>query len=278
MFWGTTLALVEATDWHAHDVFELVFCRDGTGLLVLEEQNIELLVRRTILIAPKVRHRYFFREAESATLKIVCVTAEDVSTYLSPAQTSILRHMSREGVTFTDYAGEGLKIWDLSEIIPDGFGHVNHGELNVVWGVIGLLLASHMQGRKISDDRTGARHAETIKKLCEWLDNNLEDNVSLDNLASKFGISRSLLTREFKRYAGTSIVDYVNTRRLQKAGSILASTEKSITEAALESGFSSIANFYKRFQNLYGVTPASFRRQILCSRTSDCEGLKVNAG
>lgn len=276
MFWGTTLTLAEASDWHSHDVFELVFCQDGSGILVLEDKNIELSVRRTILIAPKVRHRYFFRETESATLKIVCVTAEDVATYLSPAQTSILRHMSREGGTFTDYSGEGLKIWNLSEIIPDGFGHVNHGELNIVWGVIGLLLATHMQGRKITDERSGARHVETIKKLCEWLDNNLEDYVSINKLASIFGISRSLLTREFKHYTGTSIVDYVNTRRLQKAATLLTSGEKSITEAAFESGFSSIANFYKRFQNLYGVTPANFKRQILGNKANDCENLKEN--
>jgi len=57
-------------------------------------------------------------------------------------------------------------------------------------------------------------------------------------------------------------VEYINIRRLQKAGIILSSTRKGIDEAAFESGFSSLPNFYRRFKRMYGVSPAEFRSQF----------------
>jgi AraC-like DNA-binding protein len=58
------------------------------------------------------------------------------------------------------------------------------------------------------------------------------------------------------------VVNYINTRRLQRVASLLASTDKNITEAAFESGFPGLANFYRRFKILYGVTPVKFRKMI----------------
>jgi AraC-like DNA-binding protein len=94
------------------------------------------------------------------------------------------------------------------------------------------------------------------------LDSQPEAPVALNEIALRFGLSRSLLTREFRNYTNTSIVEYINIRRLQKAGIILSSTRKGIDEAAFESGFSSLPNFYRRFKRMYGVSPAEFRSQF----------------
>lgn len=71
MFWTASINLAEDSDWHSHDVIELVFCRDGAGSLLLEQQSVELLGNRSILLSSKVVHRYSFREEESADLKFI---------------------------------------------------------------------------------------------------------------------------------------------------------------------------------------------------------------
>ena len=260
--WNIALTLTESSEWHAHDVFEFVFCRAGTGLLVMDQQCIELVSQRTILIEPKARHKYVFRSDESADLKIVCMTSVDVATYLSPFQISALRQMNPSEVTFTDHPNRWPKLLELLTVIPDGFNSDDRGELHVAWGAMALLLAWHFRNLIMPDNGPGKRHLSTIQKVCRWLDSHLENIGGLDEIASRFGLSRSLLTREFRRYTGTSIVDYTNTRRLQKACLILASTDQNITEAAFECGFSSLANFYRKFKVLYGVTPNEFRNLI----------------
>lgn len=262
MFWNITLTLAESSGWHGHDVFELVFCLAGEGSLLLDQQSIELRNRRTILIAPKVRHRFVFKADESADLKIVCMTTADMATYLSPAQGSILNSLKKLRCAFTDHPKKNSRLWRLVEMLPDGLSNEDHGERHVSWGIIGLLLASHARDQQLSGNGSKAKHFETIQKVCQWLDKHLDDTGNLDRIACRFGLSRSLLTREFRRHTSTSIVEYITIRRLQKAGTLLASSDKSITEAAFESGFPSITNFYRRFKGLYGVTPTEFRSQF----------------
>ena len=262
MFWSLSLTLSGSSEWHSHDVFELVFCRAGSGLLILDQENIELVSRRTILIAPKIRHRFVFRETEAADLKIICITSADVATHLSAPQSSFLYNSNKLERKFTDYSEKTSPPWELVEMIPDGLGNQDPGELHLAWGVIGLLLASYMRNNREFENGSGSRHMDTIRRICEWLDSQPEDPGDLDKIALRFGLSRSLLTREFRRYTNTSIVEYINIRRLQKAGMILSSTRKGIAEAAFESGFSSLPNFYRRFKGMYGVSPAEFRSQF----------------
>jgi AraC family transcriptional activator of mar-sox-rob regulon len=259
MFWTASLTLSEPSPVHAHDVIELIFCLAGSGSLLFDQQSIDLAGRRTILIAPGVRHRFTFRPGESADLKVVCLTLQDTVTHLSSAQTAILGQVKGVGATFTDHP-EPSPLWGLIETIPDGLGQEDHGQLLVVWSTIALLLSSHLRNQQMPEMGQEARHVETIRRVCAWLDQHLENTGDLDEIASRFGLSRSLLTLEFRRQTSTSVISYINTRRLQKAGRLLVSG-RGIAEASYDSGFASLANFYRRFKRLYGVTPAEFQKQ-----------------
>lgn len=262
MFWSITLTLSESSEWHSHDVFELILCRAGTGLLILDQENIELVSHRAVLIASKARHRFVFRKNEAADLKIVCITPADIATHLSAAQSSFLYNLNKLEGTFTDFSDKASVQWALVEMIPDGLGNQDPGEVHIAWGIIGVLIASCMRTKRDPENDLGSRHLHRIRKICEWLDGHSEDPGDLNEIALRFGLSRSLLTREFRSYTNTSIVEYINIRRLQKAGIILSSTGAGIAEAAFESGFSSLPNFYSRFKKMYGVSPAEFRRQF----------------
>lgn len=147
-------------------------------------------------------------------------------------------------------------------MIPDGFGEVGRGDTLVVWSAIAMIISLHLKAKNIPLKNTSNQYSNKMQQVVDWLNDNLESNANLNEIATRFGFSRTLLTREFRRYSGTSVGDYLNTRRLQKSASLLASTEQSITEIVYESGFSSVANFYRRFKNLYGVTPVEFRTQV----------------
>lgn len=262
MFWSVALTLSESTEWHSHDVFELILCRAGTGMLILDQENIELVSRRAILISSKARHRFVFRKDETADIKFVCITPADIAIYFSAAQSSFLYSLNKREGSFTDFPEKTSLPWELVEMVPDGLGNQDPGELHIAWGVIGLLLASCMRNKRNPEKASVSIHLNTIRNICEWLDGHPEDPGDLNEIAVRFGLSRSLLTREFRKYTNTSIVEYINIRRLQKAGIILSSTGEGIAEAAFQSGFSSLPNFYRQFKNMYGVSPTEFRHQF----------------
>jgi len=256
-----TLSLEESSGWHSHEVYELLYCRKGNGNIILDNRDIEFQTGRFILIMPEARHRFLFRHGESADVKIFCLTPADTAIQLSSALSIWLRNIINSNAVFSDHEKNG-ELPDIVDRIPDSLGETGKKDLDVIWSRIGLILALHFKSQGNTDIENQGRHSSHVMSVCSWIDIHLEEHLDLDTIASEFGMSRSLLTKEFRKYTNTSVVEYMNIRRLQKAGSILSETEKSITEAAFESGFPSIGNFYRKFKALYGVTPATFRKKL----------------
>jgi len=256
-----TLNLEESSEWHSHGVYELLYCRKGNGHIMLDDKNIPLQAGRFMLVSPKSKHRFLFAKDESADLKFLCITPADANIYLSSTLLHWLNKTQNSNLVFSDHEINS-EISDILEKIPDVLGEIEKTELDITWGRISLALALHFKNQVFSDVESKGRHETKISNICSWIDENIGEDLNIDMIASQFGMSRSLLTKEFRKHANTSIVEYINTRKLQKAGSILASTNMSITEAALESGFPSIGNFHRQFKDLYGVTPTEFKKQL----------------
>nr|WP_320134004.1 AraC family transcriptional regulator [uncultured Holophaga sp.] len=258
MLWDLSLTLAEASPDHSHAVAELVCCLGGQGRLHCEKSSVELRQHRTVLVPSGLRHHFHFHPGESAVLRIFCLTAQDALTHLPPAQVPAL--IREAGPSHTDHA-DPTTFTDILALIPPAQEAGNPEDLQVSWSAFSLLLAYHLKAQ----DRPGApsaeRHRKTLQRLCAWLDARPEAPLSLDQLAQRFGLSRTLLTREFRKHTGTSVTEYLNTRRLQKAHHLLAQEGWGIAEAAAESGFASLPYFYRRFRALYGLTPAELQRQ-----------------
>lgn len=261
MYWSMTLNLGESSEWHSHEVYELLYCRQGNGHIVFNNRNIPIQKGRFILILPNKRHRFLFGHGESAVLKILCLTAADAAIYLSSSLSNWIRNIENTDAVISDHTKDA-EIDDILTKIPDLLGETKKNELDIIWSRIGLILAIHFKNQRLADPKSQGRHGGKVSAICSWIDNHLEEQLNLDMIASEFGMSRSLLTKEFRKYTNTSVVEYMNIRRLQRAGSILSETKKSITDAALESGFSNIGNFYRKFKELYGVTPSEFKKQL----------------
>ena len=74
--------------------------------------------------------------------------------------------------------------------------------------------------------------------------------------------SRRLLETRFKKSMGTSIYDYIIQTRIEKVAQFLCEG-MSVSEAALELGFSDIKNLSRMFRQLRGMTPSEYRRHVL---------------
>lgn len=263
MFWSAQFTVSTSTDWEVHEIFEFLFCHSGTARVLVDKNEVELHPYSMILIVPGARHRVLFEPGQSAVLKVVCVTAQDTARYLSPAQVDLLASVRKFGCTASEPSKELPILADLVKLIPEGSVIGDRRELMIVWNVIGLLLASHANDEDTSLAPVQQRQRNKMHEICTWLDEHLSQEADLDGIAAEFGLSRSLLTRSFRLHTGTSIVHYVNGRRLEKAALLLtASKEQSITEVAFDSGFSNLSNFHRLFKAAYGFTPAEFRRNF----------------
>jgi AraC family transcriptional regulator len=99
-----------------------------------------------------------------------------------------------------------------------------------------------------------------LKRVCEFIDANLERELRLDLLAEVACLSQFHFARAFKKATGHTVHQYLTMRRLERAKVLLAASESSIADIAFQCSFSSQSNFTKAFVRSLGISPGRYRR------------------
>ena len=107
--------------------------------------------------------------------------------------------------------------------------------------------------------RVGLFH-ENLIEAAALMQANIEEPLSLDEIASLVGVSRRQIERLFKRYVGQVPTRYYLDMRLRRARELLLQTAMSIMEIAVACGFQSPPHFSKCYRNLFGHTPSAERQ------------------
>lgn len=90
--------------------------------------------------------------------------------------------------------------------------------------------------------------------------NEYHGNISLSDLCSNFGRSKSHISHMFKSKSGITIREYCNNLKLEDARKLLSETDLSITEIAFEAGFNDASYFVHLFSQKHGITPLKYRK------------------
>lgn len=101
-----------------------------------------------------------------------------------------------------------------------------------------------------------------IEAICAFVRSNLGSEISLDTVATKFGLSRRHLSRLFRTATGTSFHRYLLNCRLSYAMQLLRGTNTTVIQAALDAGFESPAHFSKVFRERYGLCPGELKQHV----------------
>lgn len=99
-----------------------------------------------------------------------------------------------------------------------------------------------------------------ISDLINWIEKNLEQPLSIDNVAEKSGYSKWHLQRMFKKVTGQILGTYIRHRRLTHAALALRLTGKPILDIAMQYRFDSQQTFTRSFKKEFNITPATYRR------------------
>ncbi|ELC7952737.1 helix-turn-helix domain-containing protein, partial [Salmonella enterica] len=84
-----------------------------------------------------------------------------------------------------------------------------------------------------------------------WIEENLENNITIGKLAVMTGYSERSIYIFFKDYCGMTIGKYIRNRRLCRTAFLLKLTSRSITEIAITYGFDSLQSYSREFKKLF---------------------------
>lgn len=131
--------------------------------------------------------------------------------------------------------------------------------------VIELLL--YLWGLEIGDKQEERPYfyksqTEKIKAIQELITEDLQRHYTLDELAQKYDISLTGMKTCFKAVFGDSIYSFMRTYRMNRAATLLSTTDKSVATIANEVGYDSPSKFASAFRQEINLLPLQYRKQI----------------
>ncbi|MDR7239259.1 helix-turn-helix domain-containing protein [Neobacillus drentensis] len=118
---------------------------------------------------------------------------------------------------------------------------------------------------RVLDDYNEAT-LKSIQKAITYIDLHFVENISLEQVASHVQLSPNYFSNLFKRTTGTSFIEYMTHRRVEKAKALLANLNQTVYQVANAVGYNDARYFSRVFKTVCGKTPSTYRNSKLGSQ------------
>lgn len=236
-------------DLHSHSEYEFFILLDGSLTVDLEDKTLQVNPVQNIQIPPGVKHRFVLNKDDSQkillrgiSIKFNFNSSPDSlfgSVFNSPKIINVTA--CPEIITLIHNITHYTYILSKNEFI-----FVRHGFLCQLFVLLYRYLSTETFGGKIK-----VSHITT--HIIAYINQNLT-KVTPAGVAKHIGFNEGYLNRTFKKDCGTSIVSYIQQRKILLAKTLIFGGEKP-QQAMLKSGFTDYPNFYRLFKKTYGTSP-----------------------
>ena len=268
-----TTADEEWDKYHAHPGMEFIYVHQGTGLVIIDQEIFPFRPGTLMYFQPCQLHRVKAEPASGCYIRSKLLFEPAlVYPFLQPLAS--LQHFFRR-LWETELTGQILQLaghtTELEALftlaprqspVPTAASLENFA---VFTGMFLQLVKSHWQEHPAADAAGQAklRHVHYAEAIMRWLNDNFRREFSLAALAAELHLSTFHISHLFKKATGSSITDYLISRRLQEACVLLASTKLTVQEISQSVGIMNFSYFSRVFKCKYGLTPAQYRSQTV---------------
>ena len=253
--------------WHWHEEVEFVVVTSGQVQFSIVSDTFLLKEGEGMLINANVLHSmiplgeqpaYMFTIVASPSIlgieKGFYLTSKYVDPFIS--NRNLLYEVFRQDAGWQSGLIEHLnQIYDLYERADYGFEYRIHNILCEIWfELIDKRWKYQSQTSKPKDiDEERVYHA------IEYIRGNYQNKISLEEICKEINVSKSECCRCFQRKLKMSPFEYLLTHRITAAAKLLETSNLTVVEIALQTGFSSNSYFCKLFRKYMSQTPLEYR-------------------
>lgn len=217
---------------HFHVQIEIMYLERGREEVIIDGSHFRMEEGDVCISFPNQVHEYRLLEENMAYLLIMPV--EDVAEY---------RRELTECVPINPIVRADMLPGYFSYLWRDYFDKHRKGMDIRESKAVGRMLFSILFSRLALKDGRNMANMSEIQVVLDFIAKHYTEDISIDRMAKKTGISVSSLTRIFSKKMNTTFTVYVNALRILRAQKCLRKTERAMEEVAVECGFGSKRNF-----------------------------------
>lgn len=259
------------TPWHYHPEFEIVLMLESTGKKYIGSSITDFQPGDLCMIGSYLPHyykndiRYTEKDSGLNAKSIVIHFNYDFlgEKFLDIPESAMIKNLlerSKRGIQFGNNISGRLKdkMIDLTQM--EGMARL-----------IGLIQILEELGRTkdadyLTTDAIQLRNevdSNRIKKVLEFVSENFQNDIMLEDVAQLANMSESAFSRYFKKRTRKTFSTFLTEIRIEHACKLLQNDKMSVSEISFDSGFNNLSNFNRQFKTIKKIPPLTYRMKYL---------------
>ncbi len=246
-------------DFHYHDFHKILIHLSGNTSYSIEGQTFNLQPDDIVFVGAGEVHRPIFHDKSTYERIIVYISKEFLAEYSQDENdlSYCFRNAMENGShVLRLHSFKNSKVATAVSKLTSNLGNQDYAN-ELFMQVLFLEFMIELNRATLSDEveyLSTNYEGSKIGEIINYINNNLNDNLSVESIAKEFFLSRYYLMHTFKNETGYTIGNYITIKRLSLAQSMIDSGA-SIAEAAENAGFGTYSTFLRAYKKTYGTSP-----------------------
>ena len=230
---------------HTHDCIELIYFLYGNARVIAGEQSVQASFYDMIVYPKGKPHTESLQYDHHQ--EIICLWVDVPGLDLG----DIIRIQDKDARF--KWLMENLHL-EYKSIMPCK-ALIDHYVKSIV-----LLIGKHCFEKQTQSDM--------VSRVILYMQDHLTEAISVQQLADMVYVSKSFLSRAFKLKTGVSLMEYLNSLRMEAAKAMLAASGMNTDEIAYQTGYHSTKFFYRAFRAYTGMSTREYRKKEVLNKTA----------
>lgn len=246
----------------AEDYFTLMYLLNGDRTIITQTMTYTAHKGSVFLIPPLMYHQTVPASSEEYVSILIKFSPKYIEPLIEKYGMQFLENIFDKPIKNFDeeYRNRVLRLFE--DLVRENEGDSPYKDIVLKCDLIRLLfLILEYREEETDENIRQTLISKPILEAILFMEKNYNQPLKLEMVAEVSGYAVSYFSRLFQEQMGKTFSDYLCYIRLRHVEGLLLSTDKSITEIALETGFIYPGNMTSVFKNKIGMTPREYRRR-----------------
>jgi AraC-like DNA-binding protein len=254
-------------EFHNHDFYEIYLFISGKVTYIVEGKSYSLKSGDILLVNNREIHKPVIEHGGIYERIVIWIKPEFIKRFCSEESDLLMcfestsknkYNLLRPGVEMLNSI-KGIISKISRSYTQKAFGNDVLREYYMI-ELIAYLNRAYLETH-IDDIEEDIIYDDKINDVLHYINYNLNEDLSLETLSSKFYTSKYHLLRQFKKHTGYTLHNYIHQKRLISAKALLKDGVR-ILDVCQECGFNDYSNFIRSFTHAFNISPKKYSRQF----------------